>query len=403
MSPVAGHAATTEPPPNDFTVEGPAFAQLRGISVAEADQRLGWQQVAPALWQNLSADIPTRFGGVWIGVTNGDRVEVGITGGIDATITAVVGREAAAVGLNSYDLVPVARTEATLVSDMTWLAGLLAKVNPGAPAALGAGERTDLNQLQLDLPASGQLTSAQTSAITDARARLGAELVVTGNGQIFSELSCVYPFCDPPLRGGVEIIVPNVKACTLGFIAQSRVDTKEYAFTAGHCGIDTAGPWHTNFTDGSDHVIGDTWHAILSTERGDESIIAINNVPGWNPQARVNVTASAFTTSDPKYFIKATGWSVVGQRICTTGAFSGASTCGTVTELDFSYEAEGFEFDHAGLTDICATHGDSGAPMYASHIALGILVAGSDDCDTAYDGIRNAESRLNVNVITTTS
>lgn len=402
-SPVTAHAATT--PPDDFAVEAPAFAQLRGISLADAEQRLGWQQLAPTLAQNLSADMPTRFGGVWIGVNNGDRVEIGMTGTIDRATVAAVNREATDVGLTTgYDVVPVARTQATLDSDMSWLAQELARANPGAPAGLSAGERTDLNQVQLDLPSSGQLTAAQASVVADARDRLGAELLLTYRGEPYHQLSCAYPFCDPPLRGGVEMFVPNTVACTVGFTAQSRVDANEYVITAGHCGQGTDGlSWHTEFANGSDHVIGAVHHWILSTEHGDEAIMLINNVPGWTPQGRVDVTASAFTTSDPTYFIKATNWSVVGQRICTSGSFTGHSTCGTVTELDFSYDADGFEFDHAGDTDICATHGDSGAPMYATHIAYGILVAGTDDCETAYDGIRNAEAELNVNVLLASS
>jgi hypothetical protein len=402
MSPVAGHAASTTLP-DDFAVEGPAFAQLRGISLADAEQRLGWQQLAPTLWHNLSVDIPTRLGGVWIDINNGDRVKVGITGRIDSTITATVTREATAVGLTTgYDLVPVARTEATLLSDMTWLASQFAQVNVGAAAPLAAGERTDLNQLQLDLPASGQLNAAQASVVAAAQTRLGPELLTMSNGKPLDLMSCVYPFCDPPLRAGIRIALVNGIPCTGGFTAQSNVDAKEYVITAGHCAMTSFGTnWQTKFTDGSDHIIGSAWHAILSTEHGDEGIISINNVPGWTPQGRVNVTLSAGTTSDPNYFIKADNWSVIGQRICTTGAALGFSMCGQVTELDYTFEAGGYEFDHAGQTSICSVHGDSGAPMYASHIALGILVAGpsNGDCGAIYDGIRNAESQLNVHLL----
>jgi hypothetical protein len=403
-SPVAVQAATTTPP-DDFAVEAPAFAQLRGISLAEAEQRLGWQQIAPTLATNLAADIPTRFGGLWIDVNNGDRVKIGITGRIDSTIAATVTREATAVGLTSgYDMVSVTRTEATLQSDMTWLASQLATVNSGAAATLAAGERTDLNQLALHLPSTGTLTAAQTAMVSAAQARLGSELLTVGGASAFHQLSCVYPFCDAPLRAGVRISVPNLESCTLGFIAQSRVDSKEYGVTAGHCGLVAGGAtWHTQFTNGSDQPIGATWHFIFSTSLGDEAIVSINNVAGLAPQGRVQVTASPWTTADPNYFIKADNWSVLGQRICTTGSFGGMSTCGFVSELNYSYVADGFEFDHAGLSTICSVHGDSGAPMYALHIAYGILDAGDDQCDTAYYGIRNAETQLNVNLIFATS
>jgi hypothetical protein len=402
MLPVAAQAATT--PPDDFAVEGPAFAQLRGITLAEAEQRLGWQQLAPTLAQNLANDMPARFGGLWIDVNDGDRVKIGLTGTIDRTTATAVNREAAAVGLTTgYDMVPVARTQTTLTSDMTWVAQQLATINPGASSALSAGIRTDLNGLQLDLPASGQLSTAQAAFVADAQARLGTELTVDYDGQPYHYDSCVYPNCDPPLRGGVNIFIPHEFTCTLGFTAKSKIDNNEYVITAGHCVLFTDGVnWHTQFANGSDHVIGAMHHGILDTDQGDEAIISINNVPGWTPQGRVEVTASQMTTADQNYYIKADNWSVVGQRICTTGAALGQSNCGIVTKLDFSYAVGNVEFDHAGDSSVCATGGDSGAPMYSTHIAYGILVAGNG-CATAYYGIRNAESLLNVNLLTATS
>ncbi|MGK3991603.1 hypothetical protein WME99_51630 [Sorangium sp. So ce136] len=52
-----------------------------------------------------------------------------------------------------------------------------------------------------------------------------------------------------------------------------------------------------------------------------------------------------------------------------------------------------------GRGSFCGMGGDSGSPMYASHVAHGLQVAGYSECDSLYQGIRAAESVLNVNVL----
>lgn len=53
-----------------------------------------------------------------------------------------------------------------------------------------------------------------------------------------------------------------------------------------------------------------------------------------------------------------------------------------------------------GRTGNCSKPGDSGAPMFASHVGYGILVGGVDgECDSVYQGIRTAERELNVNIL----
>jgi hypothetical protein len=105
LDPGTGSAATrpsaTTVGTDDTSVEAPAFAQLRGISLADAQARLSWQEVAPDLATNMAADQPARFGGVWIDVNNGDRVQVGMTGTIDAATIAYVTRVANSVGLTT--------------------------------------------------------------------------------------------------------------------------------------------------------------------------------------------------------------------------------------------------------------------------------------------------------------
>jgi hypothetical protein len=382
--------------------EAAAFARERGISVAEAQRRLGWQVIAPDLSARLERDLP-GFGGVWIAIFEGDRVKVGVAGPITDELAAAVRDAAAGVGLGpDYDLVPTRHTMADLLGAGDWLAGELDRVNADAPNGLTAGLRTDRNVIELQRPAQGSLTRAQSDLIEAAKARLGDKLVVGAYAGRPALRGCFYPYCDPPLRGGVKIRLNG--ACTGGFIARSKVDSKVYQFTAGHCGAPSNLDWWTLFTNGWPHDIGQMWNSNVSANGGDMGILRIDNVPGWDPEAWVYVTDGPDTTADDTYHISSDNYSVVGMRICTTGASWGESDCGYVTQLDVSFPYGGGLTVHGlGRASFCGTSGDSGSPMYSYHVAYGLQVAGFAACDSVYQGIRAAETEMNVNVLHTAS
>jgi hypothetical protein len=78
--------------------------------------------------------------------------------------------------------------------------------------------------------------------------------------------------------------------------------------------------------------------------------------------------------------------------------------CGTVIELGADESSVGpdgktFTFHHMGRLDVCDTqNGDSGGPLYKTHLAFGIH-SSTGDCYEVYQGVRAAESALNVKVI----
>jgi hypothetical protein len=378
--------------------ESVAFARERGISVAEAQQRLGWQERAPELTERVEAVLGSRFGGVWIDVLNGDRVRVGVAGGVTADAAAAVRDTATSVGLtDGYDVVNVRHSMAALAEAGAWLGGEIERVNTGAAATLTAGLRTDVNAVELQVPAEGPLTAAQRDLLAEATSALGDRLVVGSYRGRPTPRACSYPYCDPPLRGGIRINHPDA-SCTGAFIAKSKVDDKLYQVTAGHCAYQNYTNWSTRFTDSSVHVIGPVW-TWWWYSGGDFAIVRINNVPGWNPKAWVNVTAGPDTTADSTYHISSDNYSVLGMRICTTGAFYGRSDCGYVTQLDVTATYGGVTVHHLGRASFCGTGGDSGSPMYAQHKAYGLQVAGYSECDSLYQGIKAAETTLNVNVL----
>lgn len=386
-----------------FDVEAAGFARERGISLDEARQRLGWQLVAPDLAERVPHDLGTRFGGIWIDIHDGDRVKVGVVGEPDADAYTIVRRAADAVALtDGYDLVGVSHPMNELERDNDWLGGMIAEVNTDSAWPLSAGLRPDVNAVELQVPAKGELTPAQSALVSAASIELGDALIVATYDVRPEPMACDYPWCDKPLRGGIRIFNPPSGGCTGGFIAKSKVDSKLYQFTAGHCakGGQQVDNWSTLFTDGTDHVIGPVHHWYWWTQ-GDMAIMRINNVPGWNPKAWVHVTSGPDTNTDTTYHISSDKTSVVGMRICSTGGSYGRSDCGEVTHLGVTQTYGGVTVHHLGRSSGCGTNGDSGAPMYALHVAYGLLVAGptGGGCGIYYQSIRLAENKMNVNVL----
>jgi hypothetical protein len=100
------------------------------------------------------------------------------------------------------------------------------------------------------------------------------------------------------------------------------------------------------------------------------------------------------------YTINSEGSSSIGMRICISGATSDTTDCGEVTQLGVTYtNTEGVTVTNSGRANYCSMSGDSGAPLYASHVSYGIHNASAPGCDTFYTGIKGAENLMNVDVL----
>lgn len=121
------------------------------------------------------------------------------------------------------------------------------------------------------------------------------------------------------------------------------------------------------------------------------------NTHNWDPRKWVFVTDSADSTYDPDYAISAVGYSVVGQRVCTTGMATGQTSCGFTTELGYSSGMLGTK--NLGVASFCGTSGDSGAPVMAFHVAYGLHVGGSTPCNSYYQGIQAVQNNMNVQLV----
>jgi streptogrisin C len=400
-------AATASEPVTSGDREAENLARVRGIDVAEARRRLHWQALAPDLAQRVEQE--PGFGGAWIDVNGGDRMKIAFVGDLTDDLRDRVRRAAQAVGLSEgYDLVAVRHSQRELNAASDWLTAQLATVNVNAQVMISAGERTDLNRIELQAPADDAQSAEQRDFVARAETRLGDLLHVSVDAAPATPLACKYPFCDPPLRAGVRIVGAKV-LCTGAFIAKSRVDAKLYMFTAGHCVWNQSGMWETRAANIATHVaIGPAWKSMwvwpspiapigAALATGDAAILQIQDSAA-DPQPIV------FTSTDFRYAVRSDNYSMVGMQLCTSGSFYGQSDCGFVTQLNVTVTYDDPSLPettvpHLGRASYCSIKGDSGGPVYVSHIALGINVAAFSTCDSLYQGIRAAETALNVDVL----
>lgn len=386
-----------------------SIAAERGVSLGEAERRLGWQRSADALERSVAGALePGRFGGVWIGADD-DRLKVGVKAGSTtgapraaAAATAAVGRAAAAEGVaDGVDVVAVRWTERELVAANQWVARRIGAANEGADGTLSTGYRTG-EAVRIGLPAS--LTDAQAGLVAEARKKFGPMIETYRSRGVPVATACGFPYCDPPLRGGVSM-QSAAGACTTGFISRSRSDGRLFVLTAGHC-VTRGTTYHTWFpSDATKHTIG-TGHSRVFGASGDAGLVTIANPTGWKPRAWVYVGASPArdgvdgTTRVTEYPITGDGSSRVGLRVCKTGA-TAETTCGRVDALDVTVDYDnGPVVHHLAQANLCVRPGDSGGPVYSYNTAYG-LVSGHINgtaCASLYQGVRGAENLLNVNV-----
>lgn len=394
------------------------FAQLRNISLSDADVRLQRHSIAAKLGENLEGRVSRLYGGLWI--TKDDRIQIGIARYLDNGQTQVVKSEFDAVRAQILeialsfdvqkfvDIVEVRYSWNELKVRNDQFARLIFKGGLGVTTAI----HTPTNSIIMRAPDYRTLSRQELNLIEVAKASSGS--VTTGTYSTpFVKRDCPagschppYPNLDPPLRGGIKLYyyagVTWHERCTAGFIAKSKVDHIRYVITAGHCIYETGQIWGAKKQNGDILMIGLAHNYVHADS--DMAIIQLtydtlppefqNPTNDWNPQKWVYVTASDDTTYDPSYYISSISTSVIGQRVCTSGSSYKESSCGFVTELGYSSNIG----TNMGRASFCGVSGDSGAPIYASHVAYGIQIGGGSECDSIYQGITEVENRMNVNV-----
>jgi streptogrisin D len=181
---------------------------------------------------------------------------------------------------------------------------------------------------------------------------------------------------------GGDAIYGSAYRCSLGFNVRSG--NTYYFLTAGHC-TNLATEWFAD--SGHTTKLGD--RTGTSFPGNDYGIVRYTN------------TSIAISGSVGTQDITAAGDAFVGQSVTRRGSTTGVHT-GTVTALNVTVRyAEGVVRQMIQTT-VCAEPGDSGGPLYAGSIALGLTSGGSGNCQsggtTFYQPVTEALSKYRVSV-----
>ena len=215
-----------------------SYADDYGVSVSEAERRMGLQAEAGKLGAALTAGEAATFGGLWIVHTPQYAVKVAFTGDGEATLEGYVVSSALA---DVIDVVSVDTTLAALLAAQSGAKSAVTDTGVGAEYGVMVQENA-VDVLTLDKEA---LERALDSA--------GAVLPTKARVKEVSALSA--PVHDSELHGG-----EHLRGCTSGFGVEDSNGTQGIT-TAGHCP-------DVQSRSGTSLTLVDEWEAVRMTCSG---------------------------------------------------------------------------------------------------------------------------------------
>lgn len=298
----------------------------------------------------------SRTAGSWIGADGRPVVAVTDDAAADAVSRAGATAERVRYSMEQLDSATAKLRAAPRVAGTAWL------VDPRSNQVVVVGDST--------------VSTARWARMKDLAAELGDEVRTRRTTGSFTTRTAG---ASPMFTGGAR--------CSAGFnVTDGRAG---FILTAGHCGP-TGTSWFAD-SSGSTHI-GTTVRSSFpgddfSLVRYDNTALDRSGVVDVGGGRAVRVTGVA----DP----------VVGQEVFRGGSTTGLRS-GKVTGLDATVNYP--EGTVTGLiqTTVCAEPGDSGGPLFAGGVALGITSGGSGDCVrggmTFFQPVTEALSALGVRV-----
>ncbi|MYU09622.1 trypsin-like serine protease [Streptomyces sp. SID8361] len=327
-----------------------------GTTGNEGSRALSARQADDVGGRLVSALGSSRTAGNWIGADG--RPVVAVT---DDTAADEVSRAGATVKRVRYSMAQLDSATEKLRS---------------APRVAGTAWMVDPKSNQVVLVGDSSVSTARWSTMKALAAEVGDEVRTQRTAGSFTTRTA-----------GAAPMFTNGSRCSAGFnVTDGQAG---FILTAGHCGP-TGTPW---FTDGSGRTrIGTTVRSSFpgsdfSLVRYDNASLDQSGVLDVGGGRVVRVTGVA----DP----------VVGQEVFRSGSTTGLRS-GKVTGLNATVNYP--EGTVTGLVQatVCAEPGDSGGPLFAQGVALGVTSGGSGDCEkggvTFFQPVTKALSALGVGI-----
>lgn len=422
-------AASTELTPAP-AAEVQAASELSAVTVAEAKSNLAIQHRATRVnvVGQLEEELGDSYASVYFDNDTGEFVVPVATAG-DGRAATAAGEAAVEEEFASAALGVDVRTEVVrysheeLEAAQEALSEELASLAEAVPTQTAIDPEADA--VEITIPFG---TAAETQAEIEALARdAGVHTkVVRVNPEALEATtdgcnsSLERRICDLPVRGGVRMWGSPQwlgekgetlqEECSVGMRANGY-DGRKYLLTAGHCmtqdGIPNGQPvwsWETADVPGYYHYIGrsDQWRFPGRDWAKIDATGTWADTPPWP-------TEVAYWGSTDEYPVVGEARAYVGETLCHVGFASGAS-CGVVykenVEVEYNVgtprEAKMFGMFKAVGPELNAIGGDSGGPVVANNIALGVLSGsgseGPGHTHIFFNDITEATAELSVNI-----
>ncbi|MEV0479654.1 S1 family peptidase [Streptomyces sp. NPDC050508] len=299
-----------------------------------------------------------RTAGSW--VDSGGRTVVAVT---DAKTAAEVTKAGAEAKVVRYSMNELNSATTTLSS---------------APKVPGTAWAMDYRNNRVLVEGDSSVSAAAWTAMTKVATGIGTSVQMQRTqGKFTTRIN------------GAQPILSTGGRCSAGFNVTDG--TNDFILTAGHCG-----------------PVGSIWFA---NNQGDQQLgkTVSDNFPGSDFSLVQYASGSAGEGADVVAIGNGSGVTItgladaaVGEKVFRSGSTSGLHD-GEVTALNATVNYP--EGTVTGLiqTTVCAEPGDSGGPLFANGIALGVTSGGSGDCTaggtTFFQPLTKALAALNVKLL----
>lgn len=352
------------------------------VSRQTAEENLEVQSDGAAIAEQLESSQGRRYAGVWFDNESGEFVVPTLADSGRASIAAVA---------SGADLEGDFRTKA-VQSSWEELEAAQQRIDDALLALIEerlVGTALDPRTNAVVIKQAGSASGAQR-AVIQAAARsesVKVEIRVSQEQKAgFTMEACQVgaSICDAPMRGGVDIVPKGGlrgTGCTAGFKATGDANGNRFVLTAGHCVANSGAFNWDSFTAIPEEGRQPLGHVdAYSFPTHDYAAINANGTY-WDKASWPTVVAKWGVNQE--YQIKNESSSYVGEYVCHVGQQSGLS-CGAVTGTHITEPVEdeagnvvGYVSNLTRFEHICTIGGDSGGPVFAGNIALG-LYSGAD-------------------------
>jgi hypothetical protein len=421
----AAGAAPAEPvAPQSLEVQAELATSSQSPAEARANLAIQDQAARVDLVGQLEDELDQSYAGVWFDNEAGEFVVPVATAG-DGGAAAESGERAAEGEFASASLSGDFRTDVVRYSSVELEAaqdGLNERLAPFfEQAAVQTAVDPEANALEVRIP-KGMAPTSQAEVEALAQGVQVPVEVVQLDPQAFevtpSGCDEARRLCDLPVRGGEAMYGGPAwpgphgeeleEICSVGFRANG-FDGRKYILTAGHCAKRNADPngetnwsWKTTSVSPQDnHYIGVTaqWHFPGKDWAKIDATGTWADTPPWP-------TELAYWGSTFEYPVVGEARAYKGETLCHVGMNTGTS-CGIVRaeNVSVTYNA-GPVAQMNGMFEVVGSGlalggGDSGGPVVANNIALGLTSGGISAYNNAtlyFNDITEATAELNVNI-----